>query len=454
MAIFVNYRREDSASVAMLVYERLCREFGKGFIYLDLTDIPIGADFVEHLSHEVSKCEAMLVVIGKAWLSTRLYEENDFVRIEIEAAIDRKIPIIPLLVEGACMPDAEKLPSSIRSLVRLQAVRIDSDSRFNYEIDMLIQGIYDVLKQPVRKSVYSSTWERLFARLKRLRFQVKLSTVLGACLLASGVVVTARILFYETDSIRAEENVLVKKNSLVDSIKKTMPHELQSSGGQEIDTSRETASEQAKTSERESHAKFQQDSDSRIRSADSASRLGSKKPADLILNASATASSENNVAPEKNQAQYIVNSSLNELDGKSVYLNSEQQLAGTVMEMLRPISAKMNLKPKRKLNLVVRTSYLSNMTENEIEAKKIVEIIRQSLISNFHISPNRINAKGIGEKKNISTSASDEERQRAGRIDFLFQNAVSKMNSRVEKKNKGVVSSDTQPQYIQPTGDI
>lgn len=51
----------------------------------------------------MAKCQVALVIIGEQWLNTtdgtgnrRLDSEQDFVRIEIETALAREIPIIPL----------------------------------------------------------------------------------------------------------------------------------------------------------------------------------------------------------------------------------------------------------------------------------------------------------------------------------------------------------------------
>jgi hypothetical protein len=59
----------------------------------------------------VGKCDALLAVIGKHWVSSadsqdrrRLDDPSDFVRIEIEAALQRNVPVIPVLVDGAAMP--------------------------------------------------------------------------------------------------------------------------------------------------------------------------------------------------------------------------------------------------------------------------------------------------------------------------------------------------------------
>ena len=118
--IFVSYRRQDSPYVAAVLKDRLERQFGEHSVFLDIDNIPIGADFREHIDLAVQQCDVMLVLIADAWLKVmpgkernRLFDPQDFVRAEIEAAFRRTIPIVPVLAENAQMPSPEDLPQSI-----------------------------------------------------------------------------------------------------------------------------------------------------------------------------------------------------------------------------------------------------------------------------------------------------------------------------------------------------
>src|SRR5262245_66523011 len=75
------------------------------------------------LHEEVAKCGVLLAVIGSNWLDARdehgnrrLDNPNDFVRIEIAAALQRNIPVIPILLEGARIPKATELPEDLKEL--------------------------------------------------------------------------------------------------------------------------------------------------------------------------------------------------------------------------------------------------------------------------------------------------------------------------------------------------
>lgn len=105
--IFISYRREDSAYVAGMLSEKLQDRFGKGPVYLDIDNIPFGVDFREHINSAVGQCDMLLALIGDAWITTRtndgrrrLDNPADFVRLEIESALARNIPVVPVLLSS------------------------------------------------------------------------------------------------------------------------------------------------------------------------------------------------------------------------------------------------------------------------------------------------------------------------------------------------------------------
>jgi TIR domain/Sulfatase-modifying factor enzyme 1 len=115
--VFINYRRDDAASFASRVYNRLEREFGRDNLFMDVVAIPLGLDFVKVIDEEIAKCDVLLAIIGPGWLGARdedgrrrLDNPHDFVRIEIAAALKRDIPVVPILVDGTPVPEARQLP--------------------------------------------------------------------------------------------------------------------------------------------------------------------------------------------------------------------------------------------------------------------------------------------------------------------------------------------------------
>lgn len=142
--IFISYRRRDSSGYAGRVADRLVKEFGDPQCFRDVEDIESGTDFVQAIEKAVGSCEVLIVVIGPDWLhikdgagKRRLDDPRDFVRLEIETALQRDVRVIPVLVGGADMPTPEALPPSINRLAYRQATEI-SDTRWDYDVGRVV----------------------------------------------------------------------------------------------------------------------------------------------------------------------------------------------------------------------------------------------------------------------------------------------------------------------------
>ncbi len=150
-AIFITYRRDDSIDVTGRIYDRLCEYFGKENVFKDVDSIPLGVNFRKYLSEAVGKCDVLLTIIGRQWLAgdrgqRRLDDDLDFVRIEIEAALKREIPVVPVLVQGSSMPRMEDLPKTLGTLVEQQGIPVRPDPDFHPDMIRLIKGIEGYLK--------------------------------------------------------------------------------------------------------------------------------------------------------------------------------------------------------------------------------------------------------------------------------------------------------------------
>jgi hypothetical protein len=143
--IFISYRREETAYPAGWLYDRLAERFGSGQVFKDVDSIQLGDDFVEVITSAVGSCDVLLALIGEEWLTItdehghrRLDNRDDFVRLEIEAALTRQVRVIPILVDGARMPREDELPDSLAKLVRRQALEL-SPARFDFDTSRLLK---------------------------------------------------------------------------------------------------------------------------------------------------------------------------------------------------------------------------------------------------------------------------------------------------------------------------
>lgn len=150
--VFISYRRQDSQSAAGRLADSLERRFGKAQIFRDVETIQPGMDFVEAIEGALSSCSVMLAVIGRRWTGdggeNRLHLPNDWIRLEIAAALKRGIRVIPVLVEGATPPADANLPEDVKALARRQAHTL-SDERWDYDVQRLAAALESVGVRPI-----------------------------------------------------------------------------------------------------------------------------------------------------------------------------------------------------------------------------------------------------------------------------------------------------------------
>ena len=145
--IFMSYRRDDTDYPAAWLFTELVRHFDRDQVFKDVDSIELGDDFVEVITRAVASCDVLLALIGRRWLKIagrdgrrRLDNPDDFVRLEIEAALTRNVRVIPILVEAAQMPRADELPSSLAKLARRQALEL-SPGRFGLDAQRLLRTL-------------------------------------------------------------------------------------------------------------------------------------------------------------------------------------------------------------------------------------------------------------------------------------------------------------------------
>lgn len=161
--VFISYRREDTIAYAGRLYDRLQADFGKERVFIDIDTLRPGDDFIEALQRTVASCDVLVAVIGKQWLTAkddkgqlRLDDPEDFVRLELEAALGRAIRVIPALVGGAQMPASSALPDSLKKLSRYQAVTLP-DTGFQMSVNSLVQVVDAEIKAAQARTAIERT---------------------------------------------------------------------------------------------------------------------------------------------------------------------------------------------------------------------------------------------------------------------------------------------------------
>jgi hypothetical protein len=155
-AIFVGYRRDDTADVAGRIFDALEARFGRDRVFKDVDNIPIGANFGLYIKNILPRCRAALILMGPGWSDARdgsggrrLEDSNDWVRLEVETALAvPDLQIIPVLVNGAQIPSLEELPPSLQPLLHLNAAVVRRDPDFRSDFDRLANSLVDLGLHP------------------------------------------------------------------------------------------------------------------------------------------------------------------------------------------------------------------------------------------------------------------------------------------------------------------
>lgn len=177
--IFISYRRSDSSGHAGRLYDYLKDYFGPERIFFDVDTIQAGSNFEQKITTELENSDAALVLIGNQWLDLKDKEGNrrldnlqDYVRFEVETALGKDIPVIPILLQGVQMPSATMLPETLYDLSRRNAIRLNDD-HWKSDCNLLV----GILKNAL--NVSRSLKERKIRRYRLIVFTLAaLSTLL------------------------------------------------------------------------------------------------------------------------------------------------------------------------------------------------------------------------------------------------------------------------------------
>ena len=157
--IFISYRREDTESDANHLKSELEKYVGKGKVFLDSKGIQPGRDWRDVLQRSVKGSDCLLALIGPKWLhiedsetkQRRLDNPDDFVRQEIRGALkNKKMPVVPVLVGDARMPEPKDLPDELKELASRQNFEL-RQRRWEDDVRALAQELRLVSRSTLAK---------------------------------------------------------------------------------------------------------------------------------------------------------------------------------------------------------------------------------------------------------------------------------------------------------------
>ena len=149
--IFLSYRREDAAPYARLLQFQLRERIPDAPVFVDMDSIEPGLDFAEVIREAVDSCAVLVALIGRQWATLadeegrrRLENPDDYVRFEVQTALERGVRVIPVLVDGARPLRQQQLPAELQKLARLNALEL-SYGRYEYDADRLVSLLQRLL---------------------------------------------------------------------------------------------------------------------------------------------------------------------------------------------------------------------------------------------------------------------------------------------------------------------
>jgi hypothetical protein len=178
--IFISYRRVDSGWAGR-IHDALIERCGSDHVFMDVDDIPVGADFHDAIAASIQRCQVLIVVIGPTWLEAkdgarRIDNPEDSVAAEVAAGLRQKRKLLPVLLPGARMPSNAELPALLRSLTRYNALEVHEGS-WDYDIARLLAAVGAPAPAPAKP--ITSAVPSVERRPRRLRLSPRLISAIG-----------------------------------------------------------------------------------------------------------------------------------------------------------------------------------------------------------------------------------------------------------------------------------
>ncbi len=130
-------------------------------MFMDREELTLGRDFENTIKARLEECDTVLALIGPNWLDAMQGRLNgsdpDFVRMELELALSRGIPVVPVLLDNALLPRAEVLPAGLKDLVKRHGIAVGQQN-FEADVTRLLKGVGVKVVHGTSRKVAGSSW--------------------------------------------------------------------------------------------------------------------------------------------------------------------------------------------------------------------------------------------------------------------------------------------------------
>lgn len=156
--IFLSYRRDDTGPFALALRAELDLRLDGVPTFLDMNRIQGGNQWAEVLDDALAKATVLIALIGPQWAGedeegrSRLDDPRDWVRREVALGLRRPTQaVLPVLVNGARIPDRERLPRDLKKLFEAQAIPLRTQS-WDADVGSLCAVLESTFKVRVKKA--------------------------------------------------------------------------------------------------------------------------------------------------------------------------------------------------------------------------------------------------------------------------------------------------------------
>jgi hypothetical protein len=144
-AVFLSYRRADSAAWCKRLSDHLSLRFGDDIVFRDVDDLQPGMRWRREIDAALRGAVVVLVLIGPQWFAVRqrrrLADPKDVLRQEIATALSSpRRKVVPVLLGGASLPDSAVMPAPLRPLCEWQACAL-RDRQWRRDVEALVERL-------------------------------------------------------------------------------------------------------------------------------------------------------------------------------------------------------------------------------------------------------------------------------------------------------------------------
>jgi Flp pilus assembly protein TadD len=155
--VFICYRREDTSGYAGRLHDWLELAYPGLAVFLDARSIDAGTQYRDEIRLALESSSVLVALIGRRWSTCveatgrrRLDDPDDFIVREIAYAFERKVLVVPVLVQGAQIPSSEELPPPIARLRECQFSEI-RDSSWSSDFNRFARSLAERLQRRPRR---------------------------------------------------------------------------------------------------------------------------------------------------------------------------------------------------------------------------------------------------------------------------------------------------------------